>query len=121
MVSKEEFAVIRTLHGQGISIREIARILDLNRRTVTKRLREKDLKPYRKRIYPSKLDRFKDYINKRIKDAYPDRIPSTVILDEIKDMGYEGSLRTLQKYTKSIYDKLKTDREKIEEIIRFET
>jgi transposase len=121
MISKEEFVVIRTLHGQGISIRQIARILDLNRRTVTKRLSEKDLKPYKKRTYPSKLDGFKDYIDKRIKDAHPDRIPSTVILDEIKEMGYEGSLRTLQKYTKSVYDRLKTNESKIEEVVRFET
>ena len=121
MISKEEFVVIHTLHGQDISIREIAKILGLNRRTVTKRLKEKDLKPYKKRIYSSKLDEFKDYIDKRIRDAHPDKIPSTVILDEIKDMGYEGSLRTLQKYTKSVYDRLKTDRDKIEKIVRFET
>ncbi|WP_052297345.1 helix-turn-helix domain-containing protein [Hippea maritima] len=102
MISKEEFVVIHTLHSQGLSIRQISKILGLNRRTVSKRLKEEDLKPYSKRSYPSKLDGYKDYIRTRINQAYPDRIPSTVVLREIADMGYTGSLRTLQKYTKTI-------------------
>ncbi|WP_052297307.1 IS21 family transposase [Hippea maritima] len=122
MISKEEFVVIHTLHSQGLSIRQISKILGLNRRTVSKRLKEEDLKPYSKRSYPSKLDGYKDYIRTRINQAYPDRIPSTVVLREIADMGYTGSLRTLQKYTKTIYDSIDPKRGKnSEEIIRFET
>ncbi len=122
MISKEEFVVIHTLYSQGLSIRQISRILGLNRRTVSKRLKEEDLKPYPKRSYTSKLDDYKGYIEERINQAYPDRIPSTVILREINDMGYTGSLRTLQKYTKVIYDRIGSKRGKgNEEIIRFET
>ena len=132
MVSKEDqsrqtdgsaqFVVIHTLHSQGLSIRQISRILGLNRRTVSRRLKEENLKPYPKRTYPSKLDDYKDYIRTRINQAHPDRIPSTVILKEIKDMGYTGSLRILQKYTKTIYDSIGLKRDgKKEEIIRFET
>ncbi|AEE13732.1 Integrase catalytic region [Thermodesulfobium narugense DSM 14796] len=113
--------MIHTLYAQGVSIRKIAHMLGINRRTVSKRLKEKDLEPYSKRTYPSKLDKFKDYINKRISQAHPDKIPSTVLLNEIKDIGYEGSLRILQEYTKSVYDKLKLNKKENEEIIRFET
>ena len=55
MISKEEFVVIHTLYEYGISIRRIAYMLGINRRTVSKRLKEKDLEPYSKRTYPSKL------------------------------------------------------------------
>ncbi|WP_025209791.1 IS21 family transposase [Hippea sp. KM1] len=122
MISKEEFVVIHTLYSQGFSIRQISKILGLNRRTVSRRLKEEDLKLYPKRSYPSKLNDYKGYIEERINQAYPDRIPSTVILREINDMGYTGSLRTLQKYTKVIYDRIGSKRGKdSEEIIRFET
>ncbi len=114
--------MIHTLYYQGFSIRQISKILNLNRRTVSKRLKEKDLKPYTKRSYPSKLESYKDYVEKRIQQAYPDRIPSTVILREIKDIGYTGSLRTLQKYTKTIYENISSKKEeKNNEVIRFET
>ena len=40
MISKEEFIVIHTLKNRGYSIRAIARSVGLDRRTVTKRLKE---------------------------------------------------------------------------------
>ena len=46
----------------------------LNRRTVAKRLKEEELKPYKKRSCKSKLDDFKGYIEQRIRKALPDRI-----------------------------------------------
>jgi len=84
MISKEDqsrqtdgsaqFIVIKTLHSQGLSIRQISRILCLNRRTVSKRLKEENLKPYPKKSYPSKLGDYKDCIEKSIDQAYQDRI-----------------------------------------------
>jgi len=41
--------MIHTLKAQGYSIRAIARMTGLNRRTVFKRLKEESLKPYKKR------------------------------------------------------------------------
>ena len=111
--------MIHTLKAQGYSIRAIARITGLNRRTVTKRLKEDSLKPYKKRELKSKLDDFKGYIEKRIKEALPDRIPSTVIYEEIKEMGYEGKIRILQSFMKNVYDSHFPNKE--EKIIRFET
>jgi transposase len=46
MINKEDFIVIHTLHKQGHSIRAISKILNINRRTVTKRLQEQTLQPY---------------------------------------------------------------------------
>ncbi len=116
MIDKEEFTVIHTLHKRGYSIRAISKIVGLNRRTVSKRLQEKNLKPYKKVEYKSKLDPYKKYIVARVEQVLPDKIPSSVIYEEIKNYGYDGKIRILQTFLSS----LKTTA-KAEEIIRFET
>jgi len=117
VISKEEFIVIHTLKAKGYSIRHIARTLGLDRRTVTKRLKEKELQPYKVRKYPSKLDPYKEYIKKRVINTLPDRIPAPVVLEEIKKQGYKGSIRILQKYIGTIIQYPKKE----EKLIRFET
>ena len=120
MISQEEFTVIHTLKAQGYSIRAIARMTGLDRRTVSKRLKQSERKPYAKRDYASKLDRFKPYIQKRLEGALPDRIPSTVILEEIVLRGYDGKLRILQEFMGKWYAEHgfgKSD----EPVVRFET
>lgn len=116
MINKEEFTVIHTLYKRGYSIRAISKIVGLNRRTISKRLQEKDLKPYKKIEYKSKLDLFKDYIIERVNQATPDKIPSTVIYEEIKKYGYDGKIRTLQTFLSTLKNNVKA-----EDIIRFET
>ncbi|RXK14561.1 integrase [Halarcobacter mediterraneus] len=116
MIDKEEFTVIHTLHKRGYSIRAISKIVGLNRRTVSKRLKEKELKSYKKVEYKSKLDPYKKYILQRVQQANPDKIPSSVIYEEIKKYGYDGKIRILQTFLSS----LKTSSTP-EEVIRFET
>lgn len=118
MINKEEYTVIHTLHKRGYSIRAISKIVGLNRRTVSKRLKESDLQPYKKPNYPSKLDPYKDYITSRVKQAHPDKIPSSVIYEEIKKYGYDGKLRILQTFLKNI--SIDASKPK-DEVIRFET
>ena len=120
MISMEEYTVIHTLRRQGHSIRAIARITKLDRRTVSKRLKEGEFKPYKKRVYSSKLDTYKSYIDKRLKEALPHRIPSTVILDEISQRGYKGKIRIIQNYLSKWYE-AHYDLKKEEQIYRFET
>jgi len=117
VISKEEFTVIHTLKNRGYSIRAIARTVGLDRRTVAKRLRETDLRAYKKITYKSKLDPYKEYITNRVQQALPDKIPSTVIFEEIKKYGYDGHIRIIQTFIKSL--QLATMPK--EEVIRFET
>ena len=113
--------MIHTLHRQGHSIRAISRITGIDRRTISKRLKEDEIKPYKTRTYPSKLDAFKEYINKRLLLALPYKIPSTVILDEIESRGYKGKIRILQAYMRRWYEENQISTRKEEKIIRFET
>jgi transposase len=117
MISQEEYTVIHTLHKKGYSIRKISSIVGLDRRTVSKRLKESSLEAYGLREYLSKLDPYKEYIKKRYEDGLPDIIPSSVILKEIEELGYDGKIRSLQSYMSM----LKQDSSSVEEVIRFET
>jgi len=113
----EEFTVIHVLKRQGYSIRAIARITGIDRRTITKGLKEAELQPIvrtNKKI--SKLERYKQFIINWINKS-ESRIPSTVILEEIKQYGYVGSLRILQEFLTKEYAK----RTKPDQVIRFET
>lgn len=89
---------IRVLHRQGVSIRAIARELRVSRETVRKYLREPQLEPgYGPRApWPSKLDPFKDYIRMRITEAAPRRLPATVYLRELRELGYDGGISILK-------------------------
>lgn len=120
MISQEEYIVIHTLRTQGHSIRSIARITGIDRRTISKRLQEEEMKPYKERTYPSKLDPYKGYIDTRLSQALPDRIPSSVILEEISQQGYDGKVRIIQSYLSQWY-KSHFDSKKQEIEMRFET
>ncbi len=89
---------IRIMHRQGKSIRSIAKELSISRWTVRKYLRSPGLEPcYGPRaLRPSKLDLFKEYIQRRLRDAAPRRLPATVLLREIRERGYEGGISILK-------------------------
>jgi transposase len=86
------------MHRQGKSIRSIAKELSISRWTVRKYLRSPGLEPcYGPRaLRPSKLDLFKEYIQRRLRDAAPRRLPATVLLREIRERGYEGGISILK-------------------------
>ena len=49
MISKGDFIVIHDLYAKGHSIREIARLMKLNQRTVRRKLQELEYQPPAKR------------------------------------------------------------------------
>lgn len=118
MIKAEDFIVIHSLFEKGISISEIARLTKLDRKTVRKRLKDIELKPSNRRVNrPSKLEPYKSYICDFIaKCDY--RIPYTVILDDIRAMGYTGGKTILQDYLTEHYRKLNLNPKPV---IRFET
>jgi transposase len=116
MLVAEEAVEIRVLSRQGKSIREIARMLNVSRNTVRRYLRHEGLPRYQRRARPSKLDQYKRYIDERVKAAVPEWIPATVLLRELRALGYRGGYSILK-------DHLATLRPVIEPepLIRFET
>lgn len=108
---------IHVLYRQGMSIRAIAKQLQLSRNTVRCYLRNMAKTPrYSQRdAQLSKLDPFKCYLLERIEAAKPYWIPATVLFRELQARGYEGKEGILRNYLRGF--KTKID----EPIQRFET
>jgi len=117
MLNKEVYFMIHTLLKQGYSQREIEKMSGISRKTISKYLNLPDFpekKEYQAR--PSKLDPFKEYLVKRVTLALPYRIPATVLIREIKEMGYDGRLSILKDFLVTV-----RPRPVEEELVRFET
>lgn len=116
MITEKDFIVLHELHKKGYSIRQIANLLKMDRKTVAKRLAEKELVTIDRNSGPSKLDEYKAFLLKRIKDV-DGRIPSGVLLKEIQELGYTGRLRILQEFLQIEYE----EQIKKDPVVRFET
>ncbi len=116
MLVAEEAVEIRVLSRQGKSIREIARMLEVSRNTVRRYLRGAGLPHYEREARPSKLDRYKQYLAERVKAAAPEWIPATVLLRELKALGYPGGISILKDHLATLKPVAKA-----EPLIRFET
>lgn len=96
MFQSEAWMNIRSLKKQGLSNRQIARQLGMDRRTVAK-LTACDVAPKRKgRDLPSMLDAYKETIDAWL-ESYPSLRAST-ILERLRPLGYEGGYTTVKDY-----------------------
>jgi transposase len=95
MLVAEEAVEIRVLSRQG-RVREIARMLKVSRNTVRRYLRSEGLPRYARKARRSKLDPYKQYLAERVKAATPDWIPATVLLRELRALGYPGGYSMLK-------------------------
>lgn len=117
MLTQEETVDIQILQRQGMSIRKIAKQLNISRNTVRRYLRENIVEPkyVNQCVRPSKLEPYYAYLQERIELAKPDWIPATVLFQEIKTRGYNGREGILRNYIRQF----KTVQP--EPIVRFET
>jgi len=97
-----EVFMIHKLHGDGFSVRAIARQTGLSRKTVTKYLRRGFEEPvYGPRLARgSMLDGFKEYIEGRLGD-YPE-LSAVRLLREIVEMGYRGGYTTVKNLVREV-------------------
>ena len=116
MLVAEEAVEIRVLRRQGKSIREIARTLEVSRNTVWRYLRSEGLPRYQRKARASKLDGYKHYIEEQVRATAPDWIPATVLLRELKALGYESGYSILKDHLATLRPVAKPD-----PVVRFET
>jgi transposase len=115
MIGVDHLMDIRDLARQGHSVRAIARLTGLSRNTIRKVLRgEHDL---RRKAAPrrSLLDPFKDYLRGR-RAEHP--LSAVRLLEEIRPMGYGGSVVTLRRFLAGLDDRARREGKLT---VRFET
>lgn len=118
MLTKEAVMEIKLLARQGLSIHAIARELGISRNTVKRYLRGEAVRPPGTRGpgRPRKLEPYEDWLKRRVEGALPLRLPATVLHREITAMGFEGTVRTVQRFVSSLLPA-----PVVEPVVRFET
>src|SRR5712691_7831279 len=90
-----EWAQVRALAADGISRREIAQRLGINRRTVARLLASDEPPRYRRAPVGSQLDRFEPVL-RRLVEEWP-QIKAPRLTEILRcDYGYSGSVRLVQ-------------------------
>lgn len=95
MLSKEDFAVIKTLHKRGVYLKDIAEELNVHPRTVRRALDRNGAPQPKRPKRGSKLDPYKARIDDLLKEGVWN---AKVILREIEADGYSGGITVLREY-----------------------
>lgn len=123
MLKKGEIKMIKKLIKNGLSKSEIARRLGISRETVRKYANKPNnyVPVINRTPIENLVDPFLPHIATMLETAKEENveIPTTVIYEEIKRLGYEGSLRWLQQVMQK-YELRRRVKEE-EKLIRFET
>lgn len=98
---------IEELKRQGVSQAKIAELTGCDRKTVRKYLKQQDPTPRYgpRRPRPSKLDRFKPFIEERLKAGVWNAV---VLLGELRERGYDGGYTILKDYLQPLRESART-------------
>jgi transposase len=99
MITYALFAQIRQLKDQGLSARQIARELNLSRRTVRRWLRREQFQPRAKVVRPSKLDAWRAEIV-RLLHLHP--YSAQQLFQQLQARGYPGSYTILKRFVRQV-------------------
>ena len=115
MISRRTILEIHQLREQGFAVRSIARQLQIHRETVAKHLTGSCLSKERRTKRGSKLDPYKDIIDKLVEQC-PD-VKAPVVLQRIQDKGFDGEITIVR----DMLRRLRGRRQNRQAFIRFET
>ena len=104
MKKLQDWAAVQEVYKNTKSIRGTARILGMSRNTVRKLIKEKEQPTYKRTIYKSKIDSFKNQIIKWRCEPYS--FNGTRIYRELKKRGYTGSISPVYRYLHKIDEDL---------------
>jgi transposase len=97
LVRVEQWAEIRRMHFvERLAIKEIQRRSGRDRKTIRRALRSDEPPRYRRPPGPSKLDPFRDEIERLLRSD--PRLPGKRIRELIEELGYRGSKTILDDY-----------------------
>jgi len=115
MINRHTVFEIHQLQAKGFSDRSIARQLQVNRETVAKYLATPDPVPGTRKKKASKLDPYRNLVEKMIKEC-PD-VKAPVILQRIREKGFDGEITIVR----DLLRKLRGSAKNRQPFIRFES
>jgi len=97
VVGVEQWAELRRLHFVGgVSIRELQRRTGLHRTTIRRALRGQEPPRYQRRVGASKLDPFREEIQRLLRED--PRLPTIRVLELIGELGFDGGKTLVYDY-----------------------
>jgi transposase len=97
----EQWAEIRRMHFvERLAIKEIQRRTGRDRKTIRRALRSNEPPRYRRPPRPSKLDPFRDEIDRLLRSD--PRLPGKRVRELIEELGYLGSKTILDDYLREL-------------------
>lgn len=100
MLSERSSVDIHALHRQGMTISEIARRTNHDRKTIRAHLAGERQPGVRKRAAPDPFDAFVDYVMARlVEDPH---LWAVTLLDELRSLGFTGSYPTLTRQIRAL-------------------
>ena len=96
MLDKQNVFEIHRLKNMGMSKREIARRLKVDRKTVSQYMENPYLKSRKRNRTPGKLDPYRDFIKELIAE-FPG-VKAPVVLRQIQKKGFDGEITILRAY-----------------------
>jgi transposase len=100
MLSKRDVFEIHRLKDKGLSIRQIAIKLNMDRGTVDKYIQFPEKSDKKSTRRPSKLDTYKNFIKEMVKEY--SKINAPVVLRNIQDKGFNGEITIVRKYLRTL-------------------
>jgi transposase len=113
MIAQEDYLVIHRMWSIGYTISQIARELELDRKTVRATLGRAAAPRYARPPRPSKLDPYVAWIRTRLAEA---PLTATRLLRELRPLGYTGGYSILKRFVATI-----RPRPAAPVVVRFET
>lgn len=101
----QDWAAVQRVYKQTRSKRATAKILGMSRNTVRSLLEEKEAPVYKRTVYKSKIDDFKEQIIEW--RCEPFLFNGTRIFRELKARGYTGSIGPVYRYLSKIDEDIK--------------
>jgi transposase len=95
MLNKEDYAVIKSLKGRGVYLKDIAEELGVHPKTVSRALKRGGAPNKMRKKRGSKLDPYKAKVDRLLKEGVWNAV---VILREIQAEGYTGGYTILREY-----------------------
>ena len=99
MLSEEDDVDIHVLKRQGMTISEIARRTDHDRKTIRAYLAGGRTPGKRKRADPDRFDKFVAYVTARLTED--PHLWAATLLDELRPLGFQGSYPTLTRQVRA--------------------